>query len=131
MLYTILGPSFVRAHTVRFADDSSWLILRREKTFVKQARVSSWHPNTDLSQGEKLSEGEQETKKNGHHTLGVEKKRSDLKREEKMTNTPVRTVASMPGQKMSTETKKVELNKLYSNTVLTEASHCFSISVIS
>ena len=38
------------------------------------------------------------------------------KREEKMTNAPVRTAASEPNQH-TTETKKVELNKLYSNTV--------------
>ena len=50
-------------------------------------------------------------------TLGAEKKRNDLtKREQKMTNAPVRTAASVPSQHM-TETKKVELNKLYSNTV--------------
>ena len=52
-------------------------------------------------------------------TLGAEKKRNDLtKREEKMTNAPVRvrTAASEPSQH-TTETKKVELSKLYSNTV--------------
>ena len=49
--------------------------------------------------------------------LGAEKKRNDLtKREEKMTNAPVRTAASEPNQHTA-ETKKVELNKLYSNTV--------------
>ena len=49
-------------------------------------------------------------------TLGAQKKRNDLtKREEKMTNAPVRT-ASEPSQH-KTETKKVELKKLYSNTV--------------
>ena len=37
-------------------------------------------------------------------------------REEKMTNAPVCTAASEPSQH-TTETKKVELNKLYSNTV--------------
>ena len=64
------------------------------------------------------SEGEQETKKiRMATTLGAEKKRNDLtKREEKMTNAPVRTAASEPSQH-TTETKKVELNKLYSNTV--------------
>ena len=45
--------------------------------------------------GEKPSEGEQETKKIKMATrLGAEKKRNDLKREEKMTNAPVRTAAS-------------------------------------
>ena len=80
-----------------------------------QARVSSWHPYGDLP---RPSEGEQETKKiRMATTLGAEKKRNDLtKREEKMTNAPVRTAASEPSQH-TTETKKVELNKLYSNTV--------------
>ena len=53
-------------------------------------------------------------------TLGAEKKGSDLtKQEEKMTNAPVRTAASEPGNtsQHTTETKKVELNKLCSNTV--------------
>ena len=82
---------------------------------LKQARVSSWHPYTDLP---RPSEGEQETKKiRMTTTLGAEKKRNDLtKQEEKMTNAPVRTAASEPSQH-PTETKKVELNKLYSNTV--------------
>ena len=77
--------------------------------------MSSWHPHSDLP---RPSEGEQETKKiKMVTTLGAEKKRSDLtKREEKTTNTPVHTAASEPSQH-TTETKKVELNKLYSNTV--------------
>ena len=52
-------------------------------------------------------------------TFGVEKKRNDLtKPQEKMTNAPLRTVASEPSQqKVPTETEKNELNKLYSNTV--------------
>ena len=53
-------------------------------------------------------------------TLGAEKKGSDLtKKEEKMTNAPVRTAASEPrdASQHTTEAKKVELNKLYSNTV--------------
>ena len=50
-------------------------------------------------------------------TLSAEKKRNDLtKQEEKMANAPVRTAASDPSQH-TTETKKVKLNKLYSNTV--------------
>ena len=50
-------------------------------------------------------------------TLGVEKMCNDLrKREEKMTNAPVRTAASTPSQH-TTETKKLKLNKLYSNIV--------------
>ena len=63
-----------------------------------QARVSSWHPYTDLSRGEKPSEGEQETKKmKMTTTLGVEKERNGLtKREEKMANTPVPTAAYEP-----------------------------------
>ena len=49
--------------------------------------------------------------------LGAEKKRNDLtKRETKMTNASVRTAASEPSQQ-TTETKKVKLNILYSNTV--------------
>ena len=54
-------------------------------------------------------------------TLGEEKKRNDLiKRQAKtMTNAPLRTAASEPGDNSqhTTETKKVELNKFYSNTV--------------
>ena len=50
-------------------------------------------------------------------TLGAEKERNDLtKRKEKMTNAPVRTAAFEPNQQ-TIETKKVELYKLYSNTV--------------
>ena len=80
--------------------------------------MSSWHPYTDLCRGEKPSEGEQQTKKiRMATTLGSEKKQNDLtNREEKMTNAPVHTAASEPSQHM-TETKKVELDKLYSNTV--------------
>ena len=80
--------------------------------------MSSWHLYTDLP---RPSEGEKEAKKiKMATTLGAEKKRNDLtKREEKMTNAPVRTAASEPGDtsQHTTETKKVELNKLYSNTV--------------
>ena len=85
------------------------------KPYLKQARVSSWHPYTDQSQP---SGGEKEAEKiQMATTLGAEKKRNDLtKREEKMTNAPVRAAASKPGQHTA-ETKKVELNKLYSNTV--------------
>ena len=81
---------------------------------VKQARVSSWHPHSDLP---RPSGGEKETRKiRMATTLGAEKKRSgSTKGEEKMTNAPVRTAASEPSQH-TTETKKVELNKLYSNT---------------
>ena len=51
-------------------------------------------------------------------TLGAEKKESVFaKQEEKMTNAPVRTAASEPSQHM-TETKKVELNKLCSDTFI-------------
>ena len=91
------------------------LSSKERKPYLKQARVSSWHPYSDLP---RPSEGEQETKKiRMATTLGAEKKRNDLtKREQKMTNAPVRTAASEPSQHM-TETKKVELNKLYSNTV--------------
>ena len=94
------------------------LSSEKRKLYLKQARVSSWHPYTNLLRGEKPSEGEQETKKlRKANTLGAEKKRNDLtKREEKMANAPVRTAASEPSQH-KTETKKVELNKLYSNTV--------------
>ena len=69
--------------------------------------MSSWHPYTGHFRGEKHSEGEQEAKKiKMAATLGAEKKRSE--RQEKMTNAPVRTAASEPGQH-TTETKKVEL----------------------
>ena len=74
--------------------------------------------NTDLP---RPSGGEKEAKKiKMATTLGAEKKRNDLtKREEKMTNAPARTALSEPGDtsQHTTETKKVELNKLYSNTV--------------
>ena len=92
------------------------LSSKERKPYLKQARVSSWHPYSDLPRS---SEGEQETKKMRMATpLGAEKKRNDLtKREEKMTNAPVRTAVSEPSQHTTTETKKVELNKLYSNTV--------------
>ena len=79
------------------------------------SRPASWHPYTDLS---RPSGGEKETKKiRMATTLGAEKKGSDLtKGEEKMTNAAVRTAASEPSQH-TTETKKVELNKFYSDTV--------------
>ena len=91
------------------------LSSKERKPYLKQARVSSWHSYTDQPQP---SGGEKEAKKiKMATTLGAEKKRNDLtKREEKMTNSPVRTAASEPNQH-TTETKKVELNKLYSNTV--------------
>ena len=80
--------------------------------------MSSWHPYTDLP---RPSGGEKEAKKiKMATTLGAEKKRSDLtKREEKMTNAPVRTAACEHGDtsQHTTETTTVELNKLYSNTV--------------
>ena len=53
-------------------------------------------------------------------TLGAEKKRRDLtKLQEKMTSAPVRNAASEPRDtsQHARETKKVELSKLYSNTV--------------
>ena len=91
------------------------LSSKERKPYLKQARVSSWHPYTGLP---RPSGGEQETKKIKIATaLGAEKKGSVLtKQEEKMTNAPVRIAASEPGQH-TTETKKVELNKLCSNTV--------------
>ena len=91
------------------------LSSKERKSYLKQARVSSWHPYTDLS---RPPGGEKETKKiRMATTLGAEKKGSgSTKGEEKMTNAPVRTAASEPSQH-TTETKKVELNKLYSNTV--------------
>ena len=91
------------------------LSSKERKPYLKQARVSSWHPYTDQPQP---SGGEKEAKKiKMATTFGAEKKRNDLtKQEEKMTNASVRTAASEPNQH-KTETKKVELNKLYSNTV--------------
>ena len=86
------------------------LSSKERKPYLKQAKVSSWHPYSDPP---RPSEGEQETKKiRMATTLGAEKKRNDLTKRE----APVRTAASEPGQ-YTTETKKVELNKLYSNTV--------------
>ena len=94
------------------------LSYKERKPYLKQARVSSRHPYTDQP---RPSGGEKEGKKiKMATTLGAEKKRNDLtKREEKMTNAPVRTAASEPGDtsQHTTETKNVELNKLYSNTV--------------
>ena len=73
------------------------LSSKERKPYLKQARVSSWHPYTDLS---RPSGGEKETKKiRMATTLGAEKKGSDsTKGEEKMTNAPVRTAASEPSQ---------------------------------
>ena len=94
------------------------LSSKERKPYLKQARVSSWHPYTYLPWP---FGGEKEAKKiKMATTLGAEKKGSDLtKQEEKMTNAPVRTAASEPGytSQHTTETKKVELNKLCSNTV--------------
>ena len=75
------------------------LSSEERKPYLKQAKMSSWHPYTDLPRGEKHSEGEEETKKmKMTTTLGVEKRRNDLiKRQEKMTNAPLRTAASEPG----------------------------------
>ena len=91
------------------------LSSKERKPYLKQARVSSWHPHSDLP---RPSGGEKETRKiRMATTLGAEKKGSgSTKGEEKMTNAPARTAASEPSQH-TTETKKVELNKLYSNTV--------------
>ena len=95
------------------------LSSKERKPYLKQARVSSWHPYTDQP---RPSGGEREAKKiKMATTLGADKKGSDLtKQEEKMTNAPVRTAASEPGDtshQHTTEMKKVELNKLCSNTV--------------
>ena len=89
------------------------LSSKERKPYLKQARVSSWHPYTHHFRGEKCSEGEQEAKKiKMATTLGAEKKRSG--RQEKMTNAHVRTAGTEPGQH-TTETKKVELSKIFSN----------------
>ena len=71
------------------------LSSKERKPNLKQARVSSWHPYTDLS---RPPGGKKETKKiRMATTLGAEKKGSDsTKGEEKMTNAPVRTAASEP-----------------------------------
>ena len=55
------GPDLqnVSTHLLRLHDLSS----KERKSYLKQARASSWHPYIDLSRGEKPSEGEQETKK--------------------------------------------------------------------
>ena len=70
-----------------------------------------------MSRQPRPSGGEREVKKiKMATTLGADKKGSDLtKQEEKMTNAPVRTAASEPGDtsQHTTETKKVELNKLW------------------
>ena len=93
----------------------------KKSLYLTQAKVPSWHPYTDISRVEKRSEGEQETKKmKMTTTLGMKKKRNDLiKRQEKMTNTPLRTAASelADNSQHTTETKVVELNKPYSSTV--------------
>ena len=114
------------AGPVQFADDListhlhqvHGLSSKERKPNLKQGRVSSWHPYTDLP---RPSGGEKKAKKiEMATTLGAEKKGNDLtKQEEKMTNAPVRTAASEPENtsQRTTETKKVELNKLCSNTV--------------
>ena len=82
-------------------------------------------PYTDLPRGEKPSEDEQEAKKIKMAaltaTLGEEKKRNDLiKRQGKMANTfAASEFGDTSQQEMPTETKKDELNKLYSNTLST------------
>ena len=90
------------------------LSSKERKPYLEQARASSCHPYTDLF---RHSGGKHVTEKiKMATTLGAEKKRSFLtKREEKMTNAPVRTATSEPSQH-TTDTKKVELNKLCSNT---------------
>ena len=94
------------------------LSSKERKPYLKQARVSSLHPYTDQPWP---SGGEKEAKKiKMATTLGADKKGSDLtKQKEKMTTSPVRTAASEPGDtsQHTTETKKIELNKLCSNTV--------------
>ena len=106
------------------------LSSKERKPYLKQARVSSWHPHSDLP---RPSGGEKETRKiRMATTLGAEKKGSgSTKGEEKMTNAPVRTAASEPSQH-TTETKKVELNKLqiqfmYLISGCKKAPHCLSI----
>ena len=85
------------------------------KPYLKQARVSSWHLYTNLPRPSGCEQEAKEMKM--ATTLGAEKKRNVLtKQEEKMTNAPIRTAAFEPSQH-TTETKKVELNKLCSNTV--------------
>ena len=83
------------------------LSSKDRKPYLKQARVSSWHPHTDLP---RPSGDQKETKKiEMSTTLGAEKKGSDLtKQEEKMTNAPVRTAASEPRNtsQHTTETRK-------------------------
>ena len=93
------------------------LSSKERKPYLKQARVSSWHPYTD--QPRPSGGGKEAKKMKMAITLRAEKKRNDLtKQEEKMTNAPARTAASEPSQHTTcTETKKVELNILYSNTV--------------
>ena len=61
------------------------LSSKERKPYLKQARVSSWHPYVDLPRPSE--DDQQETKKiRMATTLGAEKKRNDLtKREEKMT----------------------------------------------
>ena len=78
------------------------------KPYLKQAKVLSWHPYTYLPRGEKPSEGEQETRKiKMTTTLGVEKKLNDLiKRRKKMTNAPLRTAASEPGDNRRQKRRK-------------------------
>ena len=88
---------------------------KRENPVLSKPGCRHSTPYTDQP---RPSGGEKEAKKiKMATTIGAGKKRNDLtKQEEKMTNAPVRTAASEPSQH-TTETKKVELNKLYSNTV--------------
>ena len=91
------------------------LSSKERKPYLEQGRVSSWHPYSDLP---RPSGGEQGTKKikNCHHTRWEKKGSVLIKQKEKMTNAPVRTAASEPSQH-TTETRKVGLDKLCSNTV--------------
>ena len=83
--------------------------------------MSSWNPYTDIPRGKKQSEGDEETKKiKITTTLSAEKKRNDLKKpHEKVTNAPLSPPVSeaWDNSQHTTVTKKVELNKHYSNRV--------------
>ena len=86
------------------------LSSKERKPYPKQVRAWLCHPYTNLPWP---SVGEQETKQiKMATTLGAEKKRSVLtKQEEKMTNVPLCTAASKSSQH-TTETERVELSKL-------------------
>ena len=83
------------------------LSSKERKPYLKQARVSSWHPYTDLP---RPPGGEKEAKKiEMATTLGAEKKGSDLTKQEEKTLPYARPHPS-PGTQVNTRQKRRKSN---------------------